>query len=355
MKNKTSLVFALLSLLIIASIAFLGCGTVTSSSGGSTPVTLSGKLYVTGNETFEVYVIDPNTLQIEKTITLQNPSAGGSWMALSPNGRYLYITDANMNMIHAISTETQSLHATMSIPSYTTNGGIAFTADGKRALMAHDDSVQLINSETHSPLSVFCGIPHGYSGLGAARSLVNDRIYVATNGSYLYSFSIEADAITLVSTVGSSSTYYDVVFPVGIPFFFASRNNTDYVQYFNVTTEGYITQAHWSQSRPLKITPSFDGAMLYIGSLNGMVCTLESRYPTNLRGSRFDDTLDVVLQVAVAPDNSVMFAYGIDNDTVPDTTRIVKLDMNRTVLASVEIEGRMTDGTEGGIIYVPQM
>jgi len=350
MKKFIPLAF-LVPLAILSLLVFLGCGTVTSSSNGSSSST--PKLFITGYSTSDVYVVDPATLTVVKRFSL--PAGGkGNWARLHPDGSKIYVSDSAANKVYVINTATAAVDKTIVTGNTNHNRGIDFTADGKRALVAIAPGyVQLLDSQNDSANiggggNVYQAIPGGYNGIGLGRNPVNNRMYVVT-ANYVYSFSAESDAVTLVSTLDcTGDSRQDIAFPPGCDYFFVSGLSGDMVKVFRVTDEAFVRDLDvpLTSNMPYKMTPSPDGNKLYIG--NYCVSRVDTLLPGDATSMEVHNTGNrYICHFAVSSDSSRVYGYAYASPTV----EVYKYDSNMSLIGSAEMPTRL--GFEGSIIYVP--
>lgn len=119
-----------------STIPLVGAGAMVISGDGSS-------LYVLTSSAAgpQVVAIDPSTDRIEGAPIDLRPASQPSGLALSPDGRQLYVTDATGKQVVSIDTTTSALNSVvMSPPAGTAPHDIAITPDGSTAYVDGTDS-----------------------------------------------------------------------------------------------------------------------------------------------------------------------------------------------------------------------
>jgi|GEM_PF-2216023 len=342
----------LIPLALLVFVSFLGCG--TGGGGGGGPVA-TPYLYVVGESSREVFVLNPDDLSVEKLILL--PTGGkGKWASLSPDGKRIYVSDNSAGKVYVINTETATYDKT--ITTTYANRGIGLNADGTLAVAGqYFNGIELL--DTANDVSVTnVTLPLGAgAAFGVAQNPVNGNMYIANagSGSNIYSYSIEASSLTLVSTIGSSAGKYsfDVVFPPGSDQYFVTRTNgwsaPGSVEVYNRTTDAVVKVIGGAGSTfPYKMTASPDGQKIYISNSDqNRIDIVDVQNPTAMDGHTFA-FINSTAHTAVSPDSSKVYILA---DNATPKTVVIKADQALNVISSVELPSNL--GNDGAIIYVP--
>lgn len=134
-----------------STIPLVGAGAMVISGDGSS-------LYVLTSSAAgpQVVAIDPSTDRIEGAPIDLRPASQPSGLALSPDGRQLYVTDATGQQVVSIDTTTSALNSVvMSLPAGTAPHDIAITPDGSTAYVDGTDSA---GASVLVPLALATGV-----------------------------------------------------------------------------------------------------------------------------------------------------------------------------------------------------
>jgi|GEM_PF-1697063 len=342
---------------IFVLLSFLGCGTVTSDSGGSVPPG-NPKLFLTNTQTSEVVVVDINAWTIEARFLL--PSRVNNWAALSPDGRKICYPSRDTNEVFIVNASLASYEGAVSVSSSPQD--IEFTADGLMALVSQNGQVILISIEAKSALNSRSFIDATGASLGVALSPHNNRFYVVCrDASRVLSFTVEATSVTQVSTISVSNSLVDVCFPpASTNFLVSNAYSAREIWVYRATNESQVTTVSCSNGYPCKLAPSPDGTMVYAcpvmsyGS-NAYVDKIEVSAPSisdvDVRNDLGEPNASFSKGFAVSPDSSVVYLYiGVSG---PNQGRILKLNKAlTTVLDTLDIPGNFHD-YYGSLLYVP--
>jgi YVTN family beta-propeller protein len=155
---------------------------------------LKKKIYCSAIFSPYVHVLNIDDLSIQKSIL-----TGGRPMDLefSPDGRYLYIPNYDLNEVEKIDTETDSVVAR--IRNVTDARGIAVSRDNKYAFVTNvvSNTITVIDLAADTVLKV---IPVGNMPTSAAVTLDNKSLYITNQAAGTLSV-IDIDKLTLVQTI----------------------------------------------------------------------------------------------------------------------------------------------------------
>jgi YVTN family beta-propeller protein len=155
------------------------------------------KVYVTGNNS-HVYVIDAAT----NTVGANPITVGGlpNGIALTPDGRHAYVACAYTSTVSVIDTATDTVSATIALPSGTNLTNVAITPDGQRAYVTAQsaNAVYVLDTNTNTVL----GTPIAVAGHpeGIAVTPDGNEIYVTHNDAVAGVSVIDAASNTVVAT-----------------------------------------------------------------------------------------------------------------------------------------------------------
>lgn len=127
------------------------------------------KLYVVNSFGY-IVVIDTGTDTIESSISIGGILKNA---AVTPDGKFLYVTSSSDNKVYVIDTEAESIKASITVESYPQE--IAITPDGRTALVLNkkSDSVSIIAINQDN--KVFPPIKVGEEPYGIAIAAVSDE------------------------------------------------------------------------------------------------------------------------------------------------------------------------------------
>ena len=140
-------------------------------------------LFVTDDANNSVYVLDPSTNTIIKTVFGENLGSPAG-IALSPNGRYIYVANVYNNSISKIRTSNYSLAGVIdTIPGIQSVFGVALSPNGKLlyALTRNVTSLQVFNSSTDISIKNI-SIPLGSFNAGGVYPSYNGKLLAAGAG-----------------------------------------------------------------------------------------------------------------------------------------------------------------------------
>lgn len=109
------------------------------------------------------------------------PGVEPETVAVSPDGRWVYVTNETSNDVHVIDTSTNRVIAKIKVGA--NPRGVSFTPDGKRAYVGceRDGTVAVIDTAARR---VIATIPVGERPVGTVVSRDGKKVYVAHGRSY---------------------------------------------------------------------------------------------------------------------------------------------------------------------------
>lgn len=136
------------------------------------------KAYVPNEDTNDVSVVDLNTLEVQKSLSVGKKP---THTTLSPDGKWLYVVNSSGASVSAISTETDEVAAKLIMVGDDPQG-ILFSPDSRWAFVVNkgSNSISVINVEKHDVAGT---IKVGSSPEVAALTPDGARLYVANSGS----------------------------------------------------------------------------------------------------------------------------------------------------------------------------
>lgn len=146
-------------------------------------LTPDGKFaYVSGTPVNSVSVLDTETNTVVTTIPVHTTPRG---IAVTPDGKIVYVSNSDAGVVSVIETATNTVTAT--VQTGVSPEGIAVTPDGSRAYVANfdDDNVSVIQTSDHTVVHSF--------GLGGGPT----ALAFSPDGAYLYGVSVSDDSLTV--------------------------------------------------------------------------------------------------------------------------------------------------------------
>ncbi len=135
------------------------------------------KLYVTNIGSGSVTVIDRSVSHVDQAVTSRATGAGAEGIALSPDGREVWVTNRSANTLSVIATATDQVVATLA------SGGTLpirtqFTPDGRQVWVSNgrSNSVTLFDATTRQPLKT---VAVGAMPVGLQITPDGQRIFIA--------------------------------------------------------------------------------------------------------------------------------------------------------------------------------
>ena len=261
-------------------------------SAYSLAITPNGRyLYVSGGASPHIYKIDTSTNTIIYTINTPNPRQ----IATSPDGQSLYVTNALSNTVKIYSTSTNTLSSFFDIgePSET----IAINPAGTLAYIGtpNSNTIYIVNLDNNF-LTVHVTNPHS----------VNNMIF-STDGTKVY-------------VASSSSSENDPVY------IYDTSNHTIFSDYISVGGD------------PSSMTLTPDGKFLYVANQNtNNVSVINTQTDTvtntiSLATGQFPDG------IAITPDGNTLYTanYTTGNSSILNAT-------NNTLTANISLTTDLTD------------
>jgi YVTN family beta-propeller protein len=181
---------------VVADIAVDSCYAVAVSPDGS-------RAYVSGSGT--VSVIDTSSNSVIDTITNNAAGSGTSTgIAVSRDGKLVYVDDWASGIVSVIDTTTNSLTGVINVGGMPY--GVVFSPDGSHAYVANaTGAVSVINTSSNSIIDT---ISVGGEAVGVAISPDGSRVYVSHDKSNTVTvIDTTTDAIVDTITVGNGPEY----------------------------------------------------------------------------------------------------------------------------------------------------
>jgi DNA-binding beta-propeller fold protein YncE len=354
MKKFFPLIF-LAPLIFVSALFFFGCGSVTSggSGGGGGDSLLGGKIYVMGNGSSEIVVLNPNTLTTESSFIFYHTNRFNGAGYNATYGK-LYVSDNVSHEVLIIIASNESLSSPPQVVSFAPQY-FAFSTDESVALVSCADLLWVFDpSDDNDSCGCRSYIDKGASGLGfgAAFNTANNKMYVTVGTDRILRFDINSFPPSSTPQDGtievdSASTMRDIVFPTGNSKFFVSAYG--WVGVYDVASESLVNTLECSGYYLDKMAVSPNGKKLYIGTAcAGRIDMIDLNNPVTMESHEISN-VDHMNAVAVSSDSSKVFSYGWTFGT-PSTSEVFKLDANLNIIRSVELPDL---GNTGTIVYAP--
>ncbi len=158
---------------------------LVSVGSGSVGIALTpdGKYaYISGTPVNSVSVLDTETNTVVATIPVSMTPHG---IAITPDGKIVYVSNSDTGVVSVIETATNTVTAT--VQTGVSPEGIAVSPDGSRAYVANfdDENVSVIQTSDHTVVHSF--------GLGGGPT----ALAFSPDGAYLYGVSATDDSLTI--------------------------------------------------------------------------------------------------------------------------------------------------------------
>jgi len=253
-------------------------------------------------------------------------------MVLSPDSKYLYVTNTLANDIVVVNTATNKIEATITVGSRPV--GLAISADGSRVYVTNSDptanSVSVINTTTNV---VIATIPVGTSQGGVILSPDGSKLYVVNTGS---------NSVLVISTVSNTITQTIPVgtYPFGISTtpdgskLYITNSQANTVSVVNTATNTVIATIPVGTD-PFGVDVSPDGAQAYVAN-NGTNTVSIINTATN--------TVSKVLQTGQGPSSFGKFIVAGSGCTGPPATfTIIVNPTNKIITVNGSLPPLTTD------------
>ncbi|MGA7305094.1 MAG: beta-propeller fold lactonase family protein [Rhodothermales bacterium] len=138
--------------------------------------------YISGTPVNSVSVLDTETNTVVATIPVSTTPRG---IAITPDGKIVYVSNSDTGVVSVIETATNTVTAT--VQTGVSPEGIAVSPDGSRAYVANfdDDNVSVVQTSDHTVVHSF--------GLGGGPT----ALAFSPDGAYLYGVSATDDSLTV--------------------------------------------------------------------------------------------------------------------------------------------------------------
>ena len=214
------------------------------------------RVYVANLVSQNTSVIDASTNKVIATIM----AGGGDYLAISPDGKYLYIESSNGNII-VINTTTNSIVATIATKG---NSGMAVSPDGKYLYVAGQNTpssnlLTVINTQSNTVLTT---IPVGVAPEGVAITPDGKQVYVANYNSNSVTV-INALTNTVTQGIAVGHLPADIVISKDGSTAYVVNYNSDNVSVINTVTN-IVVDSIAVGSGPFGMALTPDGKELYV-------------------------------------------------------------------------------------------
>jgi len=216
-----------------------------------------------------VTIIDLTTMEVVKTITVGGYPKN---IAISPNGKYAYVSNWNDNTISAIDTASKTLAAT--IPVGPNPLGIAFTPDSRYAYVVNhwDNYLSIINTDTKKVLDETVSVT---SGLGGIVITPDGKYALATKGvsNEVVVISLENNSIVKNIKVGRVPSWIALT-PNG-KYAYVTNSRSNSVSVIDVARQEVVGEEIPVGSAPERIAITPTGMYAYVTNSKGnTVCVI---------------------------------------------------------------------------------
>ncbi len=174
-----------------------------------------------------VEVIDTSTNSIIATIPIDSVSTyGPTLIAITPDGKEVYVTIRGSNKVDVINTTTNTVVDSIPLGGGTIPVGIAITPDGSRAYVAnrHNSTISVIDTTTKA---ITATIP-----LSIGKSTSSTSVAITPNGNYAYVTYTEFGTIAVIDTNPVSATFNQQVGSIS--------TTSTYLRTVKVTSDGKL-------------------------------------------------------------------------------------------------------------------
>lgn len=213
-----------------------------------------------------VSVINVSERNVMKAVRVE---AGPDDIAITPDGKYVYVTTV-FDKISVISTATNTVETTISLPAGSSPGGIAFTPDGSYAYVANfkSNNVSVMNIKNNNTIDATIGV--GRQPTEIAITPDGKFAYVTNHGSASVSvIDITTRTVNKTFTVGTRP-FGIAISPDGK---FAYVTNVgpnalgpDHVSVIDIATGTVNKTAFTVGTDPFGITLTPDGKFAYVAN-----------------------------------------------------------------------------------------
>ncbi len=241
------------------------------------------------------FVTDPSDPNEPLKIPVGN---GPQWIAASPDGNYVYVTNFMDDTVSVIDTSLDPPEEIVTVNVGKQPTGIAVAPlDGSRVYVANkkangstdaDDTVSVINTENPSAPVVITEVTVGNAPKGIAISLDGSYVYVANNSDRTTDDGY--DSVSIITTLDNSVETIESITkrPEGIA----------------VTPDNFVYVTNWG-NRSVSVISALSN--IYEGTIQ----------------MEYDSSLPIGIAVAVMPDGESYFVYVANNSAEANTVTVL--------------------------------
>jgi YVTN family beta-propeller protein len=279
-------------------------------------ITPNGKFMYVGNANSEdVVVVDLQTGQLVGSPIPLGGSPGV--LAISPDGTTVYVTNETNAEVDVISTQTNQLVAP-SIPLGGEPWGIAFAPDGKTAYVTdmENGTVHVIDTQTKQVVGT--PIRVGEEPINVAFTPNGAFAYVTNEGSNSVSV-IDTQTRQVVATIPVGESPWEVaISPNGAKAYVANLSD-DSVSVIDTGTRQVVGSPIPTGEGPYEVAFTPDGKTAYVTNYNGQSVTVIDAATNQVK-----TTIPVEggpWQIAIAPDQSPVASFTVSAATAGKAAR----------------------------------
>jgi YVTN family beta-propeller protein/autotransporter-associated beta strand protein len=235
------------------------------------------RAYITNNVSNDVSVIDTGTNSVVGTPIPVGILPEG--VAVSPDGRFVYVPNTGSNTVSVINAVTNTVVASVAVGNFPI--GVAFTPNGQFAYVAnrYSNTVSVINTTTNA---VVASPAVGIQPLGVTVSPNGQFAYVSNYGGTTVSvIDTATNAVVASPTAGS--------FPLGIAvspngqFLYVTNGQSSTVTVINTATNAVVATPA-VQFFPIGVAVTPDGKFVYVSNYgNSTVSVIDTTTNTTVK------------------------------------------------------------------------
>ncbi len=297
--------------------------------------------YVANNVDGTVNVIDTRTNTVTATISgFTNPYG----LAVSPNGKLLYVRNAGTANLTVVDTETNTVATTINVGFDLDNGGAAvsgpsvtFSRRGDRAYVANlvQDTLVAINPDTSSVVTTL-PLPAGFQPLAVAVSPEGGTVYVGGSpGIMVVDVKGSAPIVNIVPT----SVIFDLVITPDGKKLYGSNAAAGNLLVIDAGTNSLEDTIHLTPGlfvAGLAVVP--DGRHVYVAALAGTTSTVTV---LDTADNSIDTTITAdgmsLSQLAITPNGKKLLAINVRGFPNPPDSTVVVIDTRNSTLTTISI------------------
>jgi len=284
----------------------------------ATPVWAQPFAYVANQLTHNISIIDTRTNTLRDTIPLIEGEYSPAGIALSPDGRRLYVANANSNSVVMIIASTGDLVGGNGVGEHPV--ALAVAPDGRRLYVAHAGSASISVLDARS-LGLRAKIRTGFTPTSVAVAPDSGRVYVANASgnsvSVIDAALIGSEEDPVIATVPVGAAPVAVVVAPGGSTAYVANSGSASVSQIDVATNAVTATLHLERV-PAGLAISGDGTRLYVPGFGPSVTAIDT-------ASREMQVFDLpacrvvrcaALAAAVSGDGKVLYATNTAADDV---------------------------------------